>query len=249
MEELAEPSLSGVKECVFSFKKQDFVEGDGMFTVAVKILGKLTMEGFKELRKEIIEKFKIPKKWIPLFAMLTKNRLTMIGVECEPSLVTKINQGPPTKPSANQSRVDFLKDMEDVGLEVDSYRINDTTWKSAPLTIKNPEVNISSFFGNEMSLKECHDELKAAEINDNFHFAKIEGEYEKHVDILKSQHKKNGFDPFCHKHGIIIDSYDGAETKNSANNKTNIVSFRSKLVYQESLRNVYGGGSSLDILT
>ena len=248
LEESAEPSSSGVEECGF-FNRQDFVGGDGMYKVAVKMLGKLTMEGFKDLRKEIMEQFKIPKKWLPSFATLTKNRPTMIAVECEPSLVTKINQGPPKEPSPNQSTVDFMKDMEDVGLDIDSYDINDTTWTSAPLIVKNPQVNISSFVRKEMSLKECHDELKATEINDTFHLAKIEGEYDKYVDILKTQHKKLGFDPFCHKRGILIDSYDGARHENTAKNETNIVSFSSKLVSQESLRNGYGGGSSLDILT
>ena len=53
-----------------------------MYNVAVKMLGKLTMEGFKNLRKEIIEKFKIPKKWLPSFAKLTSNRPKVVGLEC-----------------------------------------------------------------------------------------------------------------------------------------------------------------------
>ena len=48
---------------------------------------------------------------------------------------------------------------------------------------------------------------------------------------------------------MIIDSYDGGQHENTAKNETNIVSFSSKLVSEQSLRMGYGGGTSLDILT
>ena len=100
-----------------------------------------------------------------------------------------------------------------------------------------------------MSLKECHDELKAAHVNDKFMLAKIDGEYEDYVKILTDHHKNKSFDPFCNKRAIIIDSYDGAQHENTAKTETNIVSFSSKLVSEQSLRQGYGGGSSLNILT
>ena len=92
-EESAPVFSSGVDECGY-FKKEDYPGDENTFKVAIKMLGTMTMQGFTDLRREIIEKFQIPKKWLPSFAKLTQNRPKIVGFECEPNLVTRINKAP-----------------------------------------------------------------------------------------------------------------------------------------------------------
>ena len=247
LEESAPDSSSGVEECGY-FKQVDFKGDEERYKVAVKMLGTMTMQGFTDLRKEILENFDIPKKWLPSFAKLTKNRPKIIGFECEPNLLTRINCAPVQEPSTQPTDI-LIQDLEDVGLDVDFEDINATTMTSAPLVPKQNNVSITSFIGTDMSLKECHDELKAANLQEKFMLGKIEGEYKDYVKLLKERHLKKSLDPFCNKRAVIIDSYDGAQHEKTAKNETNIVSFSSKLVSDQSLREGYGGGTSLDILT
>ena len=94
-EENVEPTTSGVEECRY-FKREDYFGSDNMFHVATKLLGKLTMTGYNEIRKNIIEEYRIPSIWLPSFAKLTANCPKVLGFDVTPTLNTLVTNPPLT---------------------------------------------------------------------------------------------------------------------------------------------------------
>ena len=137
IEEENQEVTSGVEECGF-FKRSEYDGDDDMFSVAVRMLGKLTMGGYNELRGEIIQKFKIPKQWIPSFGKLTANRPKVFGYNIIPSLITAVTNPPPEK-TGDKTKPQFVKDLEDVGLFVEEGDINDNILSGKQLIPKVTE--------------------------------------------------------------------------------------------------------------
>ena len=246
--ESASAETSGVEECGY-FKKEDYGEDDDKFNVAIKMLGSMTMQGYTELRNEIREQFKIPKKWLPSFAKLTENRPKIVGFEIEPSMDTLINNPPRIGFSKDATKTEVVQGLTDVGLYVESDDINDTSWTADTLVPKIENLPLSSFAGTDLSLQDVRSQLKVARAGEKVQIGKIDGSYSDYVQLL--------LDGYSQKYGneeetcdfILIDSYDGAQHHNTCKKETNIVSFSTKLLSKTTLESGYGGGTSLDILT
>ena len=239
---------SGVDECGY-FKRSDYNGSDDNYSVAVRMLGKLTMSGYRELRRDIIEKFKIPKDWIPSFKQLTANRPTVHGFAVSPTLNTCVTNPPPDK-TGNQSASKFVQDLEDVGLFVEEGDINDNFLEKEGLVPKVTTANLAltAFVGQDMAMKDVMTNYKLAKDPGTVQMSRLDGTYATYVKHLTLQHEKKGFSPSNEKM-VMIDSHDGAEHGKTNKDVTNIVSFSSKLVTKKSLAGGYGGGTSLDILT
>ena len=246
-EENVEPTTSGVEECRY-FKREDYFGSDNMFYVATKLLGKLTMTGYNEIRKNIIEEYRIPSIWLPSFAKLTSNRPKVFGFDVTPTLNTLVTNPPPDRIVAG-TKTQFIQDMEDAGLFFDDTDINDSFLADEVLIPKvTPGFGLTAFVGQDMSMKEVMTQFKSSQKATTVQASRIEGTYAGYIKLLTDQHEKKGFSPLTQKL-VVIDSHDGAEHGKTNKNITNIVSFSSKVVSKKSLDGGYGGGSSLDILT
>ena len=152
-EENQEVTTSGVEECGF-FKRDHFVGTDSMYTVATKLLGKLTMTGYKDIRTSIIEKFNIPKQWLPSFAKLTANPPKVFGFDVIPTLKTLVTSPPPEKLVVG-TKTQFMQDMEDVGIFLDDGDIKDNFLPDDPLVPKVlSNLGLTAFVGQDMSMKD-----------------------------------------------------------------------------------------------
>ena len=121
--------------------------------------------------------------------------------------------------------------------------------KHDPLVPKSQKLELSSFAGKDLSLEDVQSQLKAARAGDKVQVGKIDGSYEDYVKILQdSYERRHDIDPED-SNLILIDSYDGARHHNTGEKETNIVSFSTKLLSDSSIRERYGGGTSLNILT
>ena len=238
---------SGVDECGF-FKESDFDGPKEKYKVAIKMLGELTMGGYKRVSDELKATFKIPKKWLPSFYILTKNRPKMDQVVIKPSLSTAINTDPKTCDVVTQNAL-TLQDLADVGLDVDDADIDATILgaESGIPIVGSANLGPTDFIGQDKSIEDCMEEMKASRATGEINGAKISGKYEDYVNILLKQYDDRGIE--VGKNAIVLDSYDGAEHHKTDKKRTNVISYSSKIVSDNILREGVTAGQSLDILT
>ena len=195
---------------VFFFKESDFDGPKEKYKVTIKMLGELTMGGYKRVSDELKATFKIPKKWLPSFYILTKNRPKMDQVVIKPSLSTAINTDPKTCDVVTQNAL-TLQDLADVGLDVDDADIDATILgaESGIPIVGSATLGPTDFIGQDKSIEDCMEEMKASRATGEINGAKISGKYEDYVNILLKQYDDRGIE--VGKNAIVLDSYDGAE--------------------------------------
>ena len=231
MEEEEKEVGSGVEECGF-FKRCEYAGTDQNYSVAVRMLGKLTMTGYTDLRKDLIGELKIPKQWIPSFKKLTANRPKVNGFNLSPTLNVLVTNPPPEKQLNLNSKAEFIQDLEDVGLFVEEGDINDSFLEVPALVPKAAApapFDLTAFVGKDMSMKDVMTQFKSSQDPGNIMLSRLEGKYETYFNYLTDQHDKKGFSPSTEKL-IVIDSHDGAEHGKTNKDITSIVSFSSKVV-------------------
>lgn len=231
MEEEEKEVGSGVKECGF-FKRCEYAGTDQNYSVAVRMLGKLTMTGYTDLRKDFIGDLKIPRQWIPSFKKLTANRPKVNGFNLSPTLNVLVTNPSPEKQLNLNSKAEFIQDLEDVGLFVEEGDIN-YSFLEVPALVPKAVVpapfGLTSFVGKDMSMKDVMTQFKSSQDPGNIMLSRLEGKYETYFNYLTDRYDKKGFSPSTEKL-VVIDSHDGAEHGKTSKDITSIVSFSSKVV-------------------
>ena len=140
-------------------------------------------------------------------------------------------------------------DFEAVGLDVD---LNDTSYCAEMTQVLKPKITVKSFVGKkDIEMKDAIDDIKKSRgvvAKDKIMTARISGSFMKYIEMMVTTSQKKNIKIDSNKL-IIIDSYDGAEHKNTTSKgKVGIISFNSQLISPSAISEV-SPASTRNILT
>ena len=207
------------------WNREDYSGDSRQYKTAVAMLCEATLSGFSKIRHSIINEFSIPKEWLPSFYLLTKNR-----PKIESSIIV------PKFSSANDN--------------ANQFDIEDTTLPAAqliPTTVAEKKYNLTSFIGDEGMTIATAINLIDSTKDKEIPIARIDGVYEDYLLLMAKQHTDKGRP--LKGSVVVLDSYDGAQHKQTDKGNVSIISFSSKLLTAASIKSGCDAGSSLSILT
>ena len=188
-----------------------------------------------------MREFSIDKRDIPSYYKMTINRPKMLPFDVVPLMSL----------SAYTTRT-----MADINLTYDEATADAET--IVPLQTLSATSFVGDIESGSMELGDAFDMLVASN-NDCLKACKIDGCYDDYIYMmakkLNNRNKlvatDNNENRLIHNDSniIVIDSYDGAQHRKTAKNRTNIISFSSQMITKESIKAGYSTSVSRNILT
>ena len=190
-------------------------------STAVSLLCEATETGYERLRASIAEDFKVDRKSIPSFYMVTKDRPNIIDFCIEP-------------------KVNVEEEINAIGITIDST-VELLEEKILPLR------SVKSMCRKNLSIEEGEKVLMVLDKEKNIEGARIKGQYDDWINYLVTKHEDHGRK--LEGDVIVMDSYDGAEHMTLQKKKAGVVSFSTQAFNAYTIKEGNSVATSHDILT